>query len=718
MTPTRATVPVTRRLHFFVLVCALSAMTGAALIARQARPAATADPTAGQQSQSPSQPAPPTFRGGANLVRVDVFPTVDGKVVRDLTQADFEVLEDGAPQKIESFEHVEVRGQVPTSERREPNSAAEGVAAAEDPRSRVFVIFLDTYHTEISGSHRMRSVLIELLNRIVGPDDLFAVMTPEMSAADLSFARRTETMEGYLTRYWYWGRRDRITIQDPEEAEYEACYGVAVRSPVTHELVARRREKRVLDALTDLSRHLAGVREERKAVITITDGWVLYRDNPKLADSATPPQGPRVGVGPDGRITTDVMEAQGGYSRQGCDADRMNLAHVDNWQTYRELLDLANRSNVSFYPIDSRGLAASDAQIYEDVPPYIDQRILANRIDNLRTLADTTDGLAVTDSNNIEKGVRRIVDDLTSYYLLGYYSTNPKLDGRFRSIKVRVKRPGVDVRARRGYKAPTEKELTEGREITAAAEAAKPPSAFEAAMGALASARSDFRFLTSVSWIAAPLDDSVPGAKSRLWITGELDEATAKGPEWDTGATAEVLLTAEDGVKIAERTVDVPSPVHVIAVTLPDVAIGPGDYSMRLRVKPKGGGLPFMDTVRFTVSDTGDLVGKPRLLRRGPSTGVQYVVTADPRYRRTDRIRVDVPLLGTIDAAQGELLDKKGQVLPVPVQSATRSDEDELKWASAEAVLAPLAPGDYAIRATITRGTKKDQVVTAFRVVP
>ena len=58
-----------------------------------------------------------------------------------------------------------------------------------------------------------------------------AVMTPEMSAADLSFARRTETMEGYLTRYWYWGRRDRITIQDPEEAEYEACYGVAVRSP-------------------------------------------------------------------------------------------------------------------------------------------------------------------------------------------------------------------------------------------------------------------------------------------------------------------------------------------------------------------------------------------------------------------------------------------------------------------------------------------------------
>jgi hypothetical protein len=396
----------------------------------------------------------------------------------------------------------------------------------------------------------------------------------------------------------------------------------------------------------------------------------------------------------------------------------MNLAHIDNWQTYRDLLDLANRSNVSFYPIDSRGLPASDAPIYEDVPPAIDQRILANRIDNLRTLAEVTDGLAVTDSNDIEKGVRRIVEDLTSYYLLGYYSTNGKLDGKYRSIKVRVKRPGLDVRARRGYKAASEKELSAGTQMTAAAAAAAPPTAFQAAMGALASARPDFRFLTSVSWIAAPLDDSVPGAKSQLWVTGELDEATARGPEWAGGATAEILLTAEDGVKIAEQTITVPAPVHTVSVALPDVAIGPGEYAMRLRVKPAGGGLPFLDTVRFTVADTGDLVGKPRLMRRGRSTGLQYVVTADPRYRRTDRIRVEVPLLGPIDRAQGELLDKNGQVLSVPVEASTRTEDGSLKWATAEAILAPLAPGDYAIRSTITRGSKSDQVVTAFRVVP
>ena len=56
-------------------------------------------------------------------------------------------------------------------------------------------------------------------------------------------------------------------------------------------------------------------------------------------------------------------------------------------------------------------------------------------------------------SNDLKKQMRRIADDLTSYYLIGYYSTNSKLDGKFRSIKVRSKRPGIEVRARRGYSA-------------------------------------------------------------------------------------------------------------------------------------------------------------------------------------------------------------------------------------------------------------------------
>ncbi len=719
-------------------VLILLVVAGVSALARGDRqaPATNGAPPSGQ-TQATAQPRPP-FRAGANLVRVDVFPMKDGKPVRDLTAADFEVFEDGKLQKVESFEHVEISGQVPQDERREPNTVREARAMAEDSRSRIFVVFLDTYHTELAGSHRMQKVLVDLLDRIIGPDDMFAVMTPEMSPSDLALARRTETTAGMLSKYWTWGRRDQPADVDPIELEYQHCYpetavgrcdepstaGMPPRgfyNGVSKEMIARRRERMVLDALGDLSMYLEGLRDERKAVIAISDGWLLYRPNSsltRLSPCDRPSTGPRPVAGADGRIAT----AEGTYDR--CEADRGKLAELDDWQKFQDLLDRANRANVSFYPIDSRGLPAADTQIYEDtpttvgVPVYLDKAMLTTRIENLRTLADATDGLAVVENNNLERGIHRIVDDLTSYYLLGYYSTNAKLDGRFRSIKVRVKRSGVDVRARRGYKAATEEEITRSREMSAKVQISGPPPAFQTAIASLAAVRSNFRFITSVSWLAAPIDGSVPGAKSHVWLVGEMDQATSKGQEWLGGAQAEVLLTAEDGVKIAELTQPVPAPVRIVSVTLPDVPLGPGEYTLRLRLKPSGGGLPFLDTVHFTVADAGDLTGKARLLRRGLSTGVQYVATADPQFRRTDRLRVEIPLLGAVDGARGELLNKTGQVMPVPVEASTRREDAVLQWASADALLAPLAPGDYAIRTTIQRGTTTQQILTAFRIVP
>src|SRR5262245_5961755 len=133
--------------------------------------------------QDPSQP---TFRSDASYVRLDVYPTVDGVPVTNLSRDDFEVFEDKRPQVVTAFEHVTIRGGAPQEQRAEPNTVAQSRALLQNPRSRAFVIFLDTLHVEIDASHNIRQPLISALDRLIGADDLVGVMTPEMSAADVT----------------------------------------------------------------------------------------------------------------------------------------------------------------------------------------------------------------------------------------------------------------------------------------------------------------------------------------------------------------------------------------------------------------------------------------------------------------------------------------------------------------------------------------------------
>ena len=142
----------------------------------------------------------------------------------------------------------------------------------------------------------------------------------------------------------------------------------------------------------------------------------------------------------------------------------MALAMLNHDLRLQQITQDANRSNVTFYPVYARGLVAFDAPIGPDYPPPldVDAANLTARQNTLRFLADDTDGTYVINTNNIDGALRRIVDDLSSYYLMGYYTTNTKLDGRFRSISVRVKRDGVRVRARKGYRGYTSGELSRG----------------------------------------------------------------------------------------------------------------------------------------------------------------------------------------------------------------------------------------------------------------
>ena len=653
----------------------------------------------------------PTFRTGANYVRVDMYATVDGKSVDDLTAEEVDVLEDGVPQKLEAFEHVQVRPAGPQEARREPNTIEESRQAAAEARARVFVIFLDTYHTTIEGSANMRLPLIKLLDRLLGPDDLVALMTPEMGASEITLARKTTVISNIMQTQWMWGRRGRIADNDPKEDLYESCYGSA--NNTAKEMKARRREKLTLDALSDLMVHLGGLREERKALVVVTEGWQLFRANPNLTagDDST-----RVRPEDVLRRTPRPQPADRGTStgstndRVECEGDRTALAAMDHTQRLREISDEANRGNVTFYPIYARGLAVFDAPIGPDKPPPVieDTANLRAKQDSLRFLADNTDGTAVVNTNNIDAALQRIVSDLSSYYLFGYYSTNTKLDGRFRNITVRVKRDGVKVRARRGYRGRTADELISG---TAGASASSPPGAVTAALTPVAgfNARSQFRIRTS-SW-ARP-DTERPGA---FWVVGELDYRTRRELAWTATAKADVVVLASDGSQVMSRTIDIRTEDGPFGFEVPDSGgLPPGEYAVRVKLTSVAdSGQTLTDTARVVLSQ-GTTLGEAVMWRRGPTTGLQHRRTADPRFQRSDRIRLEHPT-SQPGSATARILDRNGHPLSVPAQVGERQDASgAFRWIVIDAGLAPFAPGDYAIE--VTQGSAKQ--VTGFRIVP
>jgi VWFA-related protein len=654
----------------------------------------------------------PTFRTGANYVRVDMYATLDGKSVEDLTAEEVELQEDGVPQKVEAFEHVQVRPAGAQESRREPNTVEQSRQMAAEGRARVFVIFLDTYHTTIEGSSNMRLPLVKFLDRLVGPDDMVALMTPEMGASDITLGRKTTVISNIMQAQWMWGRKGRLVDDDPKEGLYEQCYGSGT---MVNEMKARRREKLTLDALSDLMVHLAGIREERKALVVVSEGWQLFKPNANLtADDSRNRVRPEDVFKRTPRPTpADSGTSTGPDTRAECEADRLALANMDHTERLKEITDDANRGNVTFYPVYARGLVAFDAPIGPDKPPSIreDAANLRVKQDGLRFLADNTDGTSIVNTNNIDAALQRIVDDLSSYYLFGYYSTNTKLDGRFRSITVRVKRPGVRVRARRGYRGRTADELISGTAGTAAAGTSNAPTAALTPVVAI-NARSQFRIRTS-SWARSSGGSEPPGGA--FWVVGELDYKTRRELAWTATAKADVVVLASDGSQVMSRSLDVRTEDGPFSFEVPDSGGLPsGEYAVRVKLTSAAdNGQTVTDTARVVLND-GMTLGEAVLWRRGPTTGLQHRRTADPRFQRSDRIRLEhaTTLTGAVKA---RILDRNGNPLSVPAQVTEREDASGgFRWVVIDAALAPFAPGDYAIE--VTQGSAKQ--VTGFRIVP
>jgi VWFA-related protein len=413
-------------------------------------------PPAGQQPTQAQQR--PVFRGGTHFVRVDAYPTMqDGKIVEGLKPEDFEVLEDGKRQAIESFDFISFEGLTPEAERRDPQSQREGFDKAADPRYRLFVVYVDMTLSKSAGAFgpienlpHIQQPLINFFERIVGPQDLYGFVTTRNSVKDLVLAQKTSVTVSEIKDLW------RANVIERDEAD-------EVLDPCTDwgpELIAMLKVRYRADAtfanLMGLTAQLGSLRQERKNLVLVTNLLPRWREDRQLFESLTNARGgsvPRTGI-ERGRITNDnreiVTNARAGAGNlTGCIGEGQRLSLMDFEPRYRDLIDAARRENVSFYVITPGGLQAP--------PALSQQRAMRAAYDDLKSLADETGGIAVTDTNDLDAGFRRIADDLAAYYVLGYYTTNTKFDGGLRKISVKMK--GKAIRARREYRAPTEAEI-------------------------------------------------------------------------------------------------------------------------------------------------------------------------------------------------------------------------------------------------------------------
>jgi len=664
----------------------------------------------------------PRFRAGANLVRVDTYVSVNGVALTDLKPEEVEVFEDDRPQKLESLELIAARGPGSQATRSEPTTLADMQDAAADA-ARLFTIFFDRPHVSVAGSYRAHKPIIETLDKVIGPDDMIGVMTPEMSPISVTYSRRTSSVERMITDHWAWGIKDHVAQLSPRESGFEQCYPPTRYPGIAARMIARLREQQTLDALDGLVTRLEGLRPERKFVLLFTEGWALYQRDEQLGgplDGQAPRQDP-LGADPatGGIRRPGAPDLQRGLGQgmEACERERVMLAYIDHEVEFRQLLQRANRANVSFYPIDARGLIVFDQPTRFDLPIDVDNAWLRDRHDDLKMMADQTDGVAVLDTGNIAGAMQKMFADVGSYYLATYYSSNPKLDGRFRRIRVEVTREDVDVRARPGYLAPTESEARAAGiapERPAGTRAPPPPSVTRA-LDAIAPGRGNL-----------PVRIQAAGGRGLIRAVVELDAATAKQPEWLSGGTLKLTVEPERANASAK-----PAPPQTVtraiepgqrSITVNGTAapVAAGRYLVRAEITPRAGRIPLLVSTFVTVPADTAVIGSAALaLRRGPSTGLAYLATADPRFRRTERLRIEVPLAEPATEVTGRMLTREGQPMPLIVTGSSRVDEaTQLRLGVADVTLSALAAGEYVLEFTIKTGSQTEVITYGFRLIP
>ena len=386
-------------------------------------------------SQAPA-PQTPTFKAEVEYVDVDAVVTdATGAVVKDLRKEDFQIFEDGKSQSIAGFAFVEIP--VVTGSRSADSGPREpDVRSNEEPfAGRIYVLILDDLHTATNRAIRVKRAAQQFINEYLSTNDLMAVLTVGgASGGAQEFTSDKQLLLAAVNRFM--GQK----LQSATLARNELFFaGASVATGTSDDPFDSERGFNALATtrvLTQVAEKLSAIRGRRKSILFISEG--LDYD------------------------ITDVMN------------NRSASAILDGM---RGAIAAATRSNASIYAIDPRGLTSLGDDTIE-TGMLADQRALTaddtgaatpgtqrqtgigmsalrNELqvsqDSLRTLADETNGFAAVNTNDFTAAFERIVSANSAYYVLAYYPPSRRRDGKFHQIEVRTSRPGLTIRARRGY---------------------------------------------------------------------------------------------------------------------------------------------------------------------------------------------------------------------------------------------------------------------------
>lgn len=366
---------------------------------------------AGAPAQEPRRDV---FRATATMVRVDVVVTdKDGRLVPDLKAEDFEILEDGRPQRIVQLRYVQLEP-LPPAAPKDPQAPAPPSALKRDQVRRTIALLVDDLALSFESTAYVRTALKKFVEEQMQPGDVAAIIRSSAGSGAL------QQFTGDKRLLAAAAERVRYSMMSRTGVSSYAATGEATGGNLAGENTLEADEARLEQLRTDVF-----------AVGTIGSLRLVLRSLDQLP----------------GRKSV-VMFSEGFRLFPNMDNTR-----AEAW--LRTVVEQANRASVAIYTVDPRGtptlsFAAADATAPEGVQDRRTTQMLDSQ-DPLVTIADETGGVFFAE-NNLSLGAARALEDQSGYYLIGYEpSGSADRPNRPHALKARVKRPGLSVRARSTY---------------------------------------------------------------------------------------------------------------------------------------------------------------------------------------------------------------------------------------------------------------------------